>query len=149
MSVFYNFGLWVGQQLKKKLTSRNAAPALAGTIVEDRPLSEEERKLLVWLIEHGTSEAHQFIGQIEEVRVVGRCGCGCPTVDLGIHGAKRRTVGPSQILADFMGKTPDGFEVGVLVHARGGTLSELEIYNLGEHEGAFSLPTIGTLKPTD
>jgi hypothetical protein len=148
MSAFYKLGLWVGQKLRKKLTSRNAPPVPSGTIVENRPLSEDERTLLVWLIEHGIPEAHEFTGQMEEARVVGRCACGCPSIDLGIRGAKRRTVGPSQILADFMGKTPEGLEVVVLLHARGGKLSELEIYNFPEHEGAFSLPTLGSLKPT-
>lgn len=77
--------------------------------------------------------------------MVSRCGRGCPLIDLGSGGAFICTAGPSQILADFIGETPGGW--GVLLHAREGKLSELEIYNLSGHEGACSLPLISTLKP--
>jgi hypothetical protein len=115
-------------------------------IVEHKELSPDERTLLVWLIEHGTSDALEYAAQIEQARVVGRCRCGCPTIDLGIAGAKERTVGGSKILADFVGETLEGFRVGVLLHAREGKLSELEVYSL-DREGIFSLPTIESLKP--
>jgi hypothetical protein len=67
---------------------------------------------------------------------------------LGIAGAKERTVGASTILADFLGETPGGFHVGVLLHARNGKLSELEVYSL-DRDGIFSLPTIESLKPLE
>jgi hypothetical protein len=35
----------------------------------------------------------------------------------------------------------------VLLHARQGKLAEMEVYNLSEHDGKFSLPSIETLKP--
>jgi hypothetical protein len=120
---------------------------ISGVEAEDRPLSDEERVLLAWLIEHGTPEASEFATQLSSARVVGRCRCGCPTIDLGINGAKERTVGGSQVLADFMGETPDGLLVGVALHAREGKLSELEVWNPSGHDGVLSLPDISTLKP--
>ena len=101
----------------------------------------------MWLIEHGTPEAREFAPQIERARVVGRCRCGCPTIDLGIDGAKTRTVGASQILSDFRGWTPEGYSVGVILHAREGKLSELEVFLVADLKGEFSLPSIESLTP--
>jgi len=54
-------------------------------------LTEDERTLLKWLIEHGSSEAQGFFTQFEQASVVGQCGCGCPTINLGIAGALTST----------------------------------------------------------
>lgn len=115
---------------------------------EDRPLTGDERTLLEWLIAHGGSpEAQQYAPQVSQVRVVARCTCGCPTIDLAIGERQHhRTVGASLVLADFEGVTPEGIEVGVILHARGGQLSELEVYALPEVDGSFGLPTIESLK---
>jgi len=114
-------------------------------LAEDRPLSQQERTLLNWLIEHGTPEAQQFATQLESVRVVGHCGCGCPTLDLATDKATEPTTGASQILADFSGTTPEKVRVGVILHAREGKLSELEVYSVAGDVGAFSLPDLSTL----
>lgn len=142
MSWLHNLGVRFGRALRRT----DPEPPSRGPKMEDRPLTREERNLLTWLIEHGSPEAHRFAAQLERARVVGSCGCGCPTIDLGIDGAPA-THGASQILADFVGTTREGWQVGVLLHCRKGTLSELEIYNLSEPEGRFSLPEISTLIP--
>jgi hypothetical protein len=148
MSIFRNLGLWVGQHLRRRPQPQTEVPSFKhAPIAEDRPLTPEERTLLEWLIEHGKPEARDFTTQLQGIRVVGRCRCGCPTIDLGVEGAKEATTGASQILADFVGQTPEGWQVGVLLHVRSCKLSELEVYNLSEHEGAYSLPTIASLKP--
>jgi len=115
--------------------------------IENRPLSEDECSLLIWLVENGNPEARAYMPQLETVRVVGRCRCGCPSIDLAVGDAKEATTGASHILADYIGTTPEGWQVGVQLHARDGKLSELEVYNLSEHEGAYPLPTIASLKP--
>lgn len=55
-------------------------------------------------------------------------------MDLAVADATVSTKGPSQILADFFGLTPDNIEVGVVLHAREGKLSELETYPLAEND---------------
>jgi hypothetical protein len=114
---------------------------------EDRVPSPEEYALLLWLLEHGNEDSNEYVPQLNGIRVVGRCGCGCPTIDLAVFGASARTVGPSYILADFVGKTPDGRDVGVLLHVRENKLSELEVYDVAGGQGTFSLPLIESLKP--
>jgi hypothetical protein len=49
-------------------------------------------------------------------------------------------------LADFEGRTPEGMEVGVILHAREGEISELEVYAISEVKGPFGLPIVESLK---
>jgi hypothetical protein len=56
-------------------------------------------------------------------------------------------VGPSLILADFFGTTPEGIEVGVILHGRAGKISELEIYGLDKTP--TSLPNVQSLRAAD
>ena len=112
----------------------------------NRPLSPEERRLIEWLIAHGNEGAQNYASQLDQLSVVAHCSCGCPTVDLGFGGATKRTIGPSHVLADFVGIAPEGVEVGIILHAREGRISELEIYAVQDFEGSFDLPIIQSLK---
>jgi hypothetical protein len=112
----------------------------SGIIPENRALSFEEQDLLRWLISHSTPEAQNYATQIEGLRVISRCSCGCPTVDF------YPLQGPSKILANFYGVTPEKVEVGVILHARDGKISELEIYSVDLQDQPFGLPQIETLK---
>jgi len=49
-------------------------------------------------------------------------------------------------LADFLGRTPEGLEVGVVLHAREGEISELEVYGTTAVKESFRLPLIESLK---
>ena len=92
--------------------------------------------------------ARDYAQQLSDLHVVARCSCGCPTVDLAVGGAELSTTGPSQILADFLGSTAGGVPVGVVLHAREGKISELEVYPLGGPV-VGSLPEIESLKPLE
>ena len=110
------------------------------TIPERRKLSLDERKLIEWLLTNGTTEARSFASQLPLLTVVSRCTCGCPSVDLAIGERESRTVGASTILADAIGHSPDGSAVGVILHARQGEISELEVYSQDGEAKIFSLP---------
>jgi hypothetical protein len=112
------------------------------TIPDVRPLTTDERRLLEWLLYHGTSEAAAYLEQLPKVSVVARCGCGCPTIDLAVDGRAARLSSPSTILADAAGKSPEGVGVGIIVHGREDLISELEIYSLAGGDEKFSLPRI-------
>jgi len=116
------------------------------TKAEHRPLTTEERTLLDWLIEKGSPEAQRYASQVSEIAVVGRCTCGCPSLDLALSDRTDRTTGPSEILADFDGATDEGVPVGVILHAREGQISELEVYAVSDFTGRFGLPKIQSLK---
>ena len=109
---------------------------------ERRPLTQEERTLLKWLIANGTADAGEYSSHIAALGVVGTCTCGCPTIDLALEDRDQRKTAPSKILADFVGTTPEGIEVGVILHSREGEISELEVYAIPNATGPFSLPII-------
>jgi hypothetical protein len=113
---------------------------------EQRALTAAERSLLEWLLANGVPDAQQYAPQLADVRVVGACTCGCPTIDLAIGNSEQRTIGASHVLAEFEGVTLEGVPVVVILHARQGNLSELEIFDITETEGSFGLPTIESLR---
>jgi hypothetical protein len=115
--------------------------------LENRPLTTDERILLEWLIAHGSPSAAKFAPQISRVSVVSRCTCGCPTIDLAVDG--KRVGGGSELIADFVGKLPEGIQVGVILHCRGGQISELEVYAIDEIKGVFGLPCPDALVALD
>jgi hypothetical protein len=105
---------------------------------ENRPLTTDERILLQWLIANGSPSAAKYAPQIPRVSVVSRCTCGCPTIDLAVDG--KHVGGSSELVADFVGKSPEGIQVGVILHCRSGQISELEVYAIDEVKGVFGLP---------
>jgi hypothetical protein len=110
------------------------------TSAEYRDLTFEERRLLEWLISNGNADASAFASQLPQVKVVARCTCGCPTLDLALGENKSRTVGASTILADAAGRSPEGIPVNVILHAREGEISELEVISCDETK-VFGMPT--------
>jgi hypothetical protein len=113
---------------------------------EGRSLTKEERALLEWLVANGTQDTQHYASQIADVSVVGRCTCGCPTIDLAVREHQQQKTAPSSIIADFVGKSPEGIDVGVILHAREGWISELEVYAIPDVKGPFNLPSIHSLK---
>ena len=108
-------------------------------IQDHRDLTSDERILLEWLIANGNDDAVAFASQLSQVKVVSRCACGCPSIDLAVGEKQERIAGPSTILADAVGYSPEGVRVDVILHAREGQLSELEFVS---HDGTteFTLP---------
>lgn len=99
--------------------------------VAERPLSGAEKAVVARLIElSGTRYALP-------ARVVGRCDCGCASVDFALDGPF------GVIIADAYGRTPAGIGVGVLLWARGSEISTLEVYMLRTDTG--ELPTVESL----
>jgi hypothetical protein len=127
------------QQLRKESTTiAFMVEANHDRAPENRPLTTDERILLEWLVSNGSPSAAKYAPQIIRVSVVNRCTCGCPTIDLAVDG--EHVDGGSEVIADFVGKSPEGIQVGVILHCRGGQISELEVYPIGEVTRVFGLP---------
>ena len=109
------------------------------SIRQHRPLAAAERDLLAHILGR-SGDAAGLLAQLDTARVVGRCECGCPTVDLAVGEPFAPDAPPSQLVADAAGRSPEGVDVEVLVFARDGRLSCLEVY-APAGEAAFSLPT--------
>jgi len=117
-----------------------------GSIPEYRDLTPDERVLLQWLLANGFEDTSLFAAQLSQAKVISRCACGCPTIDLVIGDRMSRTEGVSTIIAQAGGNSPEGVKVDVILHAREGELSELEVYSL-DGTSEFTLPKIESMKP--
>ena len=126
-----------------KARSKRSKPVK--TLFEERPLSAEEKELLLFLLSHTNSDAAAFLPQVEETIVTGRCSCGCPTIDLKGPDQVEEIIHRSGPLVDASGKTSDNRHVGVLVWANRRQLTGLEVYNLSESDEPWGLPTIESL----
>lgn len=92
------------------------------SIPYQRPLSPEERQLIVFLLER---EAPSRLSEIDSLSIVARCGCGqCPTVMFGFGNYQ-----PFSEIANYVGLDGQGTLVGVALLARNGKLTELEAWS--------------------
>jgi hypothetical protein len=65
---------------------------------------------------------------LEELKVVGTCQCGCDSLFFsGINEAKEQFR-----VADGLGYTEDGEEIGIIVWASGARIVHLELYNYSD-----------------
>ena len=113
----------------------------AATIDEDRPITEREAELVRWLLVNAPTA---FVpSALEEgvagLRVVGRCSCGCASVDFEKQGQS----GINHPIADAIAKTAEGL-CGLILWGREDAVTGLEIYEI-EAGSADSLPPPDTL----
>jgi hypothetical protein len=99
-------------------------------IPENRALSDQERALVQWMLEHGESHAPSFLPQLAQARVAARCPCGCVRIDFAIAGQRAPTSGAMDIIADFDWYDTDRHRFGAFLFARDGLLSGLDIYSI-------------------
>jgi hypothetical protein len=81
--------------------------------------------------------------ELSHLEVVGRCDCGCASVDFVASPCDRR----STVVADATGRTPRGGQVGVIVWGRSDAVTGLEIYDLGAGDGDLVLPVSDSVVP--
>jgi hypothetical protein len=109
----------------------------------NRPITQQERHLIKWLLEHGVHGSEQFVSQLDSLSVIWKCRCGCPTVNFALHGES--VVSDNEhILADYLA-IADGQDVGVILFQKEGRLSSLEVYSRAGTDKPFGLPEIEAL----
>src|SRR5436853_5993416 len=92
-------------------------------IPEDRPLSAQEATLVRWLLDHGTRSAKAYLSQVDSVRVISRCGCGCASIDFVTEPKGM------EVLSDYQWEDQTGL-FAVFIFARGGVLAGLDVYSV-------------------
>ncbi|WIY05865.1 hypothetical protein QRX60_19210 [Amycolatopsis mongoliensis] len=92
-----------------------------------RPLTPAEREALTFLLDGDFPGAVELRAQAGTARVTGRCGCGCPTIDLAVDDdlPAARLAGRVVVEAG----APDG---GLIVFADDGRLSGLEYWTVSD-----------------
>jgi hypothetical protein len=118
----------------------------ARTIAEDRPVSPDEIELVTWLLLNASTagDLSAFVSAAGELRVVGRCSCGCPSVDFEKGGQAP----PARVIADAYGETADGVQVGIILWGHEGRVTGLELYELAEPVRSLPVKTYLTPPPT-
>jgi hypothetical protein len=98
--------------------------------MSNRPLTEAERTLARWMLEHGSTEARSFLGQLDLAEVTPwRCPCGCASINFHIKGREPAPPGV-HVLGEFIFGV-DVEQSGIFIFASKGTLSGIEVYGLG------------------
>lgn len=122
---------------------RSKATVSANTLPADRPISRSEAELVVWMLRHASTagDLSSLEPAVAGLRVVGRCSCGCPSVDFEPAG-QAEEAGP---IADARGETANGVPVGLILWGRRGAVTGLELYELGS--AVRTLPELSSLRP--
>jgi hypothetical protein len=107
------------------------------TISEDRPASELELAIVSWMLQHASQagDLSDLEPSLIDLKVVGGCSCGCPSVDFVAGG---QAPGASAI-ANAHGTTADGVDVGMILWERDAAVSALEFYELNAPVRALPL----------
>lgn len=86
--------------------------------------------------------AQQLAPTVSSLRVIGRCGCGCDTVDFEKDPDER-----ARPIADGTGTTSAGGAVGIIVWGTSTKITGLEIYDLGAGGSDLRLPEPSSILP--
>src|SRR5690348_17472053 len=113
-------------------------------VPENRPLSGQERALLRWLLDHGTPSGRKYLGEIETLRVVSRCGCGCASVDF-----VSAPTAALEILSDHKWQDDQGRLFGAFAFAKAGKLAGIEVWSIDGRATPSSLPNPSILAPLE
>lgn len=112
---------------------------------DNRELTDHERRLVRWMLEHGSPEAESFLPQLDLAEVTPwRCPCGCASINFQIRGKPPAPPGVHP-LADFeFGEEAN--PSGAFVYEKDGILSGLEVYGLAGEAPKY-LPQPEALRP--
>jgi len=108
-----------------------------------RPLTQHERDLLRWLIDHSHMNASHLLPQINRLSVATRCTCGCPTIDFALDGEPVAKKG-EKLVSDGLAEV-EGMPVGVMLWQSNDRISTLEVYSLPGSNSPFGLPAIESI----
>ena len=96
---------------------------------DTRELTDDERRLVRWMLEHSGTETAAFLSQLEVAEVTPwKCPCGCASINFKIRGRPEAPPGVNPI-AEFVFGDEANLS-GIFVFENDGTLSGLEVYGL-------------------
>jgi hypothetical protein len=113
------------------------------TACPDRSITPTEAAVIRWLLDNapiGDVAAYREL-PVKKLRVVGGCDCGCSSLDFQPHAW-----GPgSAIIADAYAVYSDGKTAGLILWAREGEISSLEVYDC-HPEASHRVPQVSDLR---
>ncbi|MDL5053218.1 hypothetical protein QQ056_06630 [Oscillatoria laete-virens NRMC-F 0139] len=110
-----------------------------------RPLTDQERALARWMIQHGADGAERFLEQLDQATVVSGCDCGCASVDFQI-GDRPRDYRPGlTIISDYLYERSEEEKYGVFIFTQDDMLSGIETHSFCDRPAP--LPRVDELIP--
>ena len=104
-----------------------------------RPLTDEERRLVRWMIEHGDVAPEKFLRQLEAAIVVSECECGCASINFQIGDTKPDYKEGLKIICDCE-YGPEEIPFGAFVFTRDDMLAGLEVYSFTDEPAPLPAP---------
>jgi hypothetical protein len=107
-------------------------------LIKHRSLRSEELAVIKSVLERAPlgESCDASRSCVEALHVVGECNCGCDS--LFFSGSSGST--PNFRIADGLGYTADGEEIGIILWASGSQIVYLELYNYSELPPRLPLP---------
>jgi hypothetical protein len=115
----------------------------ASTVNDERPISTDEAAVILWMLVHGSvaGSLEHLASSVASLRVVGRCSCGCGSVDFQLNGQAP----PFHPIADATGRNSGDLEVGVVLWGDHDGITGLEVHDMTPGS-ATALPHVSTLR---
>jgi hypothetical protein len=96
---------------------------------QNRPLTGHEHSLARWMLENGTAEAKEYLGQLELAEVTPwKCQCGCASINFQLKGHPEAVPGV-HILGDYLMGSGESLS-GAFIFSSENVLSGIELYAL-------------------
>jgi len=115
-------------------------------IPEERPLTAREIEMVRWALEHGLPGSDEYLPQIDRVRVISRCSCGCASVDFSFDGVLPDYTTGLEVLSDHQWGIGGTDLCGIFVFARNEKLAGLEVWSVDGQVTPSELPKIEDLR---
>lgn len=113
---------------------------------QNRPLTDHERELARWMLENGSSEARDYLAQLERAEVTPwKCPCGCASINFRIKGSLEPPP-RVHILGEYLVGGADN-PSGAFIFSSDGILGGIEVYGLAG-EAPRVLPRPDELRPS-
>ena len=113
----------------------------------NRELTDHEKRLVQWMLEHGSPDAAAFLPQLELAEVTPwQCPCGCASISFRIQCKPHPPPGVHPIAEFVFGE--EETLCGIFVYEKEGILAGLEVYGLAGDAPKF-LPEPESLRPFD
>ena len=111
----------------------------------DRAISPAEITVVQVMLKRAAvaPEYSRLGSDLNRLRVVERCSCGCDSVDFKRDDPQTR---PKPI-ADDTGETIAGGQVGVIIWGTSEAVTGIEVYDLGAGDNDIRLPAPDSIRP--
>lgn len=117
------------------------------TLPISRPLSALEAEFVRWLLANGGERAQQFLPQVDSAWVVGKCSCGCASINFSIGGMSHYGTGAGmEALCTYRWSEPADGEFEVYAFACNNLLAGIDLWAVSAYGVASELPDTARLR---